>query len=110
MDGPSRLSPSLTMRSSVVVVWSGCGPMSNGSFRCKPPTWHPGVCVQWREPPPPAAVGAVGGQCLDLCGGHFGGSGHGLLGSVLPSDVWALAAGATARGFFRDPRAGKATS
>src|SRR2546427_958665 len=28
------------MLSSVVVVWSGCGPMSNGSFRFQPPTWH----------------------------------------------------------------------
>ena len=63
-----------------------------------------------REPPPPAGVGAVGGQCLDLCGGHVGGRGHGLLGSVLPSDVWALASGAAARGFFRDPRAGRATA
>src|SRR5262249_58835608 len=60
----------------------------------------PGMRVRWREPPPPPGVGALGGPCLDLCGGHVGGSGHGLLGSVLPSDVWALAAGGGGGGVF----------
>ena len=40
MDGPSRLSPSRIILSSVGVVWSGYSPMSNASFRFKPPTWH----------------------------------------------------------------------
>jgi hypothetical protein len=31
-------------------------------------------------------------------------------GSISLRPVWALAAGATARGFFRDPRAGRATA
>ena len=70
----------------------------------------PGVCVWWREPPPPARVGAVGGQCLGVCGRHDSGDGHGLLGSALPSDVWALASGAAARGFFRGPRTGRRTA
>src|SRR5262249_19525566 len=52
----------------------------------------------------------LAGNVLDLCGGHVGGRGHGLLGSVLPSDVWALASGAAAHGFFRDPRAGRPTA
>src|SRR5205809_3428340 len=30
---------------------------------------------------------------------HYGGGSHGLLGSVLPPNVWALASGAPARGF-----------
>jgi hypothetical protein len=43
------------MLSSVVVVWSGCDLMSNGSFRFKPPTWHLiRLCrkvVFWRQNP-----------------------------------------------------------
>ena len=60
-----------------------------------------------REPPSPARVGALGRQCLGVCGRHDGGGGHGLLGSVLPSDLWALASAAAAGAFFRNPRAGR---
>ena len=57
--------------------------------------WH---AQRWRELPPPAGEGAVGGQHRGVCGRHDSGGGHGLWGAVLPSDMGALASRATARG------------
>jgi len=61
----------------------------------------------WGAPPPPASVGTVGGPWLDGGGRHDRGASHRLLGAALPSDVWALASGAPARGWCRRPRTGR---
>jgi hypothetical protein len=70
----------------------------------------PGVRLWGREPPPPAGVGPLGGQCLGVGGCYGSGSGHGLVGSALSSDLWAVTPGTVAREFWRDPRAGRRTT